>query len=386
MTPQAKAETATETASDTADVIVVGGGLVGAAIAYGLQRDGLSAVMLDEGDVAHRASRGNFGLVWVQSKGLGAPHYQHWTHASARAWPALAKALEARTGIGVGLHQPGGLHFCFSDAEMTKRDATMAQLRREAGNAGYEYRMIGAAELRGMVPGLGPDVVGASWTPYDGHASPLHLLRALHTAFRDAGGRYRPNATVDAIRAAPHDFAVSVGEALIRAPRLVLASGLGNAALAPLVGLAAPLRPERGQILVTERTGTVLSMPTHVVRQTAEGSLLLGDSKEDAGFDTLTQTPAIMRTIARRAVRAFPWIAELNIVRAWAALRVMSPDGKPIYDASERFPGAFLANCHSGVTLAGAHADLLAPMIARGALDPDMAPFSAERFDVQTAA
>jgi hydrogen cyanide synthase HcnC len=169
-------------------------------------------------------------------------------------------------------------------------------------------------------------------------------------------------------------------------PRLVLASGLGNADLAPLVGLSAPLRPERGQILVTERTRQVLALPTHVVRQTEEGSLLLGDSKEDMGFDTLTQTPAIMRAIARRAVQTFPWIAELNIVRAWAALRVMSPDGKPIYDASERYPGATIANCHSGVTLAGSHASLLAPMIAAGALAPEMSPFSARRFDVQKAA
>ncbi len=151
-------------------------------------------------------------------------------------------------------------------------------------------------------------------------------------------------------------------------------------------GWPAPLRPERGQILVTERTRETLPMPTHVVRQTAEGSLLLGDSKEDAGFDTLTQTPAIMRAIAQRAVRTFPWIAELNIVRAWAALRVMSPDGKPIYEQSELYPGAFVANCHSGVTLAAAHANLLAPMIAAGALSPEMAPFTARRFDVQKAA
>jgi glycine/D-amino acid oxidase-like deaminating enzyme len=368
------------------DAIVVGGGLAGAAIAYGLQRQGLSTVMLDEGDVAHRASRGNFGLVWVQSKGLGAPHYQHWTHASARAWPELAADLLAETGIGVGLHQPGGLHFCFSDDEMAQRDALMAQLRREAGNAGYEYRMIPAAELRDMVPGLGPQVVGASWTPYDGHASPLHLLRALHAAFQDRGGLYRPNARVTAIQAAPRDFTVAIGSETVRAPRLVLASGLGNADLAPLVGLSAPLRPERGQILVTERTRQVLALPTHVVRQTEEGSLLLGDSKEDMGFDTLTQTPAIMRAIARRAVQTFPWIAELNIVRAWAALRVMSPDGKPIYDESELYPGATIANCHSGVTLAGAHAHLLAPMIAAGALAPDLSPFSARRFDVQKAA
>ncbi len=373
-------------AKHTADAIVIGGGLVGTAIAYGLQRTGLATVVLDEGDVAHRASRGNFGLVWVQSKGLGAVHYQHWTRASATAWPDLARELREGTGIDAVLSQPGGLHFCFSDEEMVTRDAMMAQLRREGGNAGYDYKMVPATELRDMVPGLGSAVVGASFTPYDGHASPLHLLRALHAGFCGAGGRYRPDTTVAAIHAAAHDFTVTVRDESICAPILVLASGLGNTGLAPLVGLTAPLRPERGQIVVTERTRETLGLPTHVVRQTDEGSLLLGDSKEDAGFDTLTQTPAIMRMIAQRAVRTFPWIADLNIVRAWAALRVMSPDGKPIYEQSERYPGAFVANCHSGVTLAAAHANLLAPMIAAGVLAPGMAPFSAERFDVQKAA
>ena len=77
---------------------------------------------------------------------------------------------------------------------------------------------------------------------------------------------------------------------------------------------------------------------------------MLGSSEEEVGFDT-GQNPAVMQTIAERAVLSFPWIAELQIVRAWAALRVMPPDGLPIYDQSERFPGAFTANCHSGVTL-----------------------------------
>ena len=78
------------------DAIVIGGGLVGTAIAYGLGRDGLKVALIDEGDVAYRASRGNFGLVWVQSKGLGAPHYQRWTRASAAEWPSLAAALQER--------------------------------------------------------------------------------------------------------------------------------------------------------------------------------------------------------------------------------------------------------------------------------------------------
>ena len=72
------------------DAIVIGGGLVGSAIAYGLAREGLRVALVDEGDVAYRASRGNFGLVWVQSKGDGAPHYQRWTRRSADQWPALA--------------------------------------------------------------------------------------------------------------------------------------------------------------------------------------------------------------------------------------------------------------------------------------------------------
>ncbi|MCK8784009.1 FAD-binding oxidoreductase [Roseomonas sp. NAR14] len=368
------------------DAIVVGGGLVGVAIAHGLQRQGLAVALLDEGDVAHRASRGNFGLVWVQSKGIGAPHYQRWTRDSAAEWPALAATLREATGIDPALHQPGGVTLCLSEAELAERAESLARLRRESGNAGYEYRLLDPAALREMLPGLGPRVVGGSYTPYDGHASPLHLLRALHTAFRDAGGAYHPNTTVATLRPAPHDFAVEAAGTTLRAPRLVLAAGLGNAALAPLVGLSAPLRPERGQIIVTERAAPVLPMPLVNIRQTGEGSLLIGNSAEEAGFDTLTQSPPVLRDMARRAVLCFPWIAGLNVVRAWSALRVMSPDGRPIYDQSERFPGAFLATCHSGVTLAAAHARLLAPMIAAGALTTAMSPFGAGRFDVQNAA
>jgi glycine/D-amino acid oxidase-like deaminating enzyme len=127
-----------------------------------------------------------------------------------------------------------------------------------------------------------------------------------------------------------------------------------------------------------------LPMPVTTIRQTQEGSLMMGDSMEEVGFD-LRQSPPVMRQIAERAVFSFPWIAGLNIIRAWSALRVMAPDGLPIYDQSARYPGAYTANCHSGVTLAGAHSRLLAPMIAADALDPVLDPFSAERFDVRAA-
>src|SRR5712691_81987 len=367
------------------DAIVIGGGLVGTAIGYGLVDAGLSVALVDEGDVAYRASRGNFGLVWVQTKGLGAPHYQRWTRASATAWPGFAAALGERTGVAIGLQQNGGVQLCLGEDELARRGAMMAQMRREAGNFGFAYRMLDHAELADMLPGLGPTVSGASWTPYDGHVNSLALFHALHRGFAAKGGTYLPNSTVTEAIAAPGDFRVEADGEAIAAPKIVLAAGLGNAKLAPLFGLRAPVRPQRGQLLVTERTTRAWPIPLGSIRQTPEGSILLGSSEEDVGFDT-GQKPEIMQAIARRAVQSFPWLADLQIVRAWAALRVMPPDGLPIYDESERFPGAFTANCHSGVTLAGAHAKVFAAMVAAGALDPMLEPFTAKRFDVPAAA
>src|SRR3954463_12515801 len=97
------------------DLIVIGGGLVGGAIAWGAQAMGADVVLLDEGDIAYRAARGNFGLVWVQSKGAGMPPYAQWTRRSAALWPDLAASLQAATGVDVALQQPGGLAFCLSD-------------------------------------------------------------------------------------------------------------------------------------------------------------------------------------------------------------------------------------------------------------------------------
>ncbi len=160
--------------------------------------------------------------------------------------------------------------------------------------------MIRAPELRDMLPALGPAVVGGSFTPYDGHASPLALLQALHRAFIEAGGIYVPNVKAVGGSAAPHDFHVETEAGTFAAPRIVLAAGLGNADLAPRFGLSAPVRPQRGQILVTERAQTILPMPTTTIRQTGEGTLMLGDSH---GGGRLRHTPIPARDGRDRASR-----------------------------------------------------------------------------------
>ena len=367
------------------DAIVIGGGLVGAAVAYGLARRGMKAVVLDEGDIAHRASRGNFGLVWVQSKGFGVPEYQRWTRRSSEDWAAFSAELQNETGIHSGHERPGGVTICLTEEEFAKRRERMAQLHREAGATAFDYEMLDHAALKKRIPAIGPTVAGASFTAYDGHANPLYTLRALHTALLKRGSAYVPHARVEHINAAPNHFSITSGGVTYAAPRLVLGAGLGNNPLGKRVGLNVPVHPSRGQIIVTERVQPVLPMPTLMIRQTVEGSLMIGESREDAGFDDTT-SPEILHTLAERAVKTFPFLRDTRIVRTWAALRVMAPDGLPIYEQSREYPGAFVCTCHSGVTLAAAHALHYAGYVIDGALPPELARFSTRRFDVQAAA
>jgi glycine/D-amino acid oxidase-like deaminating enzyme len=153
-----------------------------------------------------------------------------------------------------------------------------------------------------------------------------------------------------------------------------------------MVGLHVPVKPSKGQIIVTEKAAPFLPHPVVTIRQTDEGGVMIGDSQEDLGFNTVVTTPVIS-TMAERAVRIFPVLGGLNVVRTWSALRVMTEDGFPIYDQSASHPGAFVATCHSGVTLAANHALTIAPLIAAGMFPEDrFGVFSARRFHVPAAA
>lgn len=363
---------------NTSDLIVVGGGLVGTALAYGAARSGTQVIVLDEGDDAFRASRGNFGLVWVQGKGFGMAPYARWTLRSAARWPELATALAEETGVDVQLRQPGGFHFCFSEEEMHSRQARLQRIRDDLDGE-YGYEMLDHAALLARLPGIGPDVAGASHTPMDGHVNPLKLLRALHAACQLRGVRLHSGHRTSRIVRTADGYEVEAGDQRFRAARVVLAAGLGNRELAAQVGLHAPVQPNRGQVLVSERVSKFLDHPTTYVRQTDEGTIQLGDSMEDVGLDDGT-TADVLSTIARRGVRSFPALQSLRLVRAWGALRVMTPDGYPIYQESTQCPGAFVVTCHSGVTLAANHVYSIAPWIVGGASPAGIQVFAGDRF------
>jgi hydrogen cyanide synthase HcnC len=367
--------------SSEADIVVVGGGVVGGAMALGLARGGARVTVLDEGDVAFRASRGNFALVWVQSKGLGMPDYAMWSRRSAEQWHELADVLHEDTGIDVAHSQPGGFMLCLSETELEQRRQTMQRLHNQMSLSDFPYEILDHDETKRRLPDIGKDVVGSVYSPLDGHVNSLKLFRALRDASARRGVDYRPNCTVDSITSDAGGFRLKGAFGEIAAGKVVLAAGLGNARLAPMVGLDAPVKPSKGQIIVTEKTDAFLHNPMVTIRQTDEGGIMIGDSQEDRGFDTIVRQP-ILSVMAERAVRMFPRLAGLNVVRSWSALRVMSPDGFPIYDQSLSHPGAFVVTCHSGVTLAANHVLTLAPAILSGGLPDTLDAFSARRFHV----
>ena len=361
------------------EIIVIGGGIVGSSVAFGLARHNAKVIMLDEGDIAFRASRGNFGLVWVQGKGYGFSPYTRWTLQSARNWPSLASELRQRTGIDPFLQQPGGFVFFTNQADLDARQQLMRSIQASVDEK-YDYTFMSPTELRKYIPAIGPKVIGACYTSMDGHANPLRLLPALQQSARQLGVDYRYNSHVGQIDHQAGSFIVTTGDGeKYSAKKIVLCAGLGNKRLGQFVGLHVPVEPNQGQVMIGERCTPLLSYPTMHLRQTNEGTIQIGDSLEDVGYDDTTRL-SLQQGIAQRAIDYFPSLADMRIIRCWAALRIMSPDGMPIYQESSDMPGAYVVTCHSGVTLAANHVFTIPEWILQDSDAQAIAPFSNQRF------
>ena len=362
------------------DAVVIGGGLVGSAIALGLARLKQKVLVLDGGDRALRASRGNFGLVWVQGKGWNYPAYARWTQLAANLWPEFSQNVEDISGVSTGYQRSGGMHFCVDESEFEFQRKKLSEVNRHTEGQ-FEFEMLEHGRLKTMIPQISNAVVGASYSVQDGHVDPLGLLHALHIGMNHYQVDYQANQKVSKIDALNGGFVIESNTGRYSAGKVILCAGLGNQKLGEMVGMNIPVVVDRGQLMITERLKSFLKVPSLHVRQTTQGTLQIGDSHESVGLDDSTD-PFILKKIAQRAVLMFPFLSQVKLIRAWGALRVMTPDNNPIYYQSTEFPGAYTATCHSGVTLAAAHAGPISQWILGSGKNELINEFSAERFNV----
>jgi glycine/D-amino acid oxidase-like deaminating enzyme len=311
---------------------------------------------------------------------MNQPRYARWSQHSAAIWADFAATLGDETGRDVPLEQKGGYDFHFSEDTLEATVAKYEKLKDQL-DGDYPYEVLGHNALRKEEPEIGPDVVGAILHHQDGHDNPLRLLMALSAGVRHRGGTVLNGKTVDEL-SKPDEFRVRCTDGTeVRAGKVVLTAGLGAAKLGPKLGFHAPVRPQRGQVLITEKLPKMINRPSLIARQVDEGGIQIGATNEEVGHDDGVTQPGLSG-LASEAIAAYPALARAQLVRSWGALRVLTPDGLPIYQESRDMPGAFLVTCHSGITLAAVHARLLPDWLEGTAAAPDLEVFSEDRFAV----
>ena len=369
-------------------VVVVGAGIVGAAVARELAVRGVAVALLDRGAVSSGTTGLGEGNVLCSDKDAG-PEL-----ALARAGLALYGELEARLGDEARIRRKGALIVHAGEDTWAAEPARVARM----GIPGA--RLLGAGEVRTREPALTGPLLGASLFPDDLQCDPRAIARALVREAVAAGAELREGCAVEGIAVAGGRVTgVRTAEGVIPAGAVVIAAGPWSAPLAASAGVPLPLEPRKGQLvrLAAPAPGMVrhkvvdgsylrsvtsadagLELST-VVETTWEGDVLVGSSRERRGFDTAVD-PAVTRAMVDRAARLFPGLAQLPVAAAWAGLRPWLPDHRPAIGPSRAVPGLWLATGHegAGVALGPVTGRLIAqlycgerPVVDPIAFDPD---------------
>jgi glycine oxidase len=370
------------------DVAVIGGGVVGLAVAWRAQQRGLRTVVLERDALAGGATHVAAGMLAPISEARTAERpLLELSRASAARYPAFVEELAAVSGVDPGYRTDGTLAVARDRDEAEALERELAE--REALALPVE-RLL-ASEARRREPALAPTLRLALAIPDDHAIDPRALATALARAFERAGGVVREHATVARVLVAADGERVAgvelaAGEQ-VATEHVVVAAGAWAGALAGLPERARiPLRPVKGQILrLRDVAGAgllryVIRMQPGYLVPRGDGRYVLGATMEEQGFDTSVTAGGVFELL-RDATELVPGVAELAIDELQAGLRPATPDNAPVLG-----PGA-LAGLHwaaghfrHGILLAPITAELVASALAGEALPPFAAPFAPGRF------
>jgi glycine/D-amino acid oxidase-like deaminating enzyme len=380
-----------------ADVVVIGGGIVGAACAYYLCAAGLDVHLVERSFPASGTSRACDGLLLLWDKS-GAEF--ELGRASAALWADMAETLE----LDFEYARTGTVLLAESEEGMVAAQEKVASME----SAGVRAEALDNAGLRSLEPNLAPDLAGGALFPDDAQVDPRRATLALLAAGQRQGLTLYTHAEAVAIRREGNgrgpisQVITRTGE--IATETVVCAAGVWSNEVARLVGIETPIRPRKGHILVTAKVPGLIHHPlleggyaatvqsafeglevAFVAEMTASGTLLLGSSRQFVGYDRTVSLP-VMRALAARAARFLPSLASsgVRVIRSYAGLRPWSPDHLPLIGPVEAVPGFYLAAGHegAGIGLAPITGRLIADWIVGAELSPLAAEVRPDRFEL----
>jgi len=388
------------------DVLIVGGGVIGCAVAYELAGHGLRVRLLERGGLCSGASGANGALIWPQAmkRGIGLD----LSLLNFHRFSTLGEEL----GTDIGYDRSGGMVAVTDDAQWTRMEEYVG-VQREVG---LPAELLDIAEARRREPALNPRLRGALYAEHGGQVNPFRLTLGYARAARARGAVLTPGLEVtQLVRRGDGVVGARTPYGDIEAGHVVLAAGSWSPTLAATAGVRIPVVPRQGMMVVTEpapfrirhvlkpikadadiwqfsqpwppdgagKPGYDPNLPPGkgmALGQTPTGNFLMGSTSRFVGFD-LAPTANGVRYMLAHALQVVPALARVRVVRTWAGLRPYTPDGLPLLGRAAGVDGLILATGHDGggVGNGPVSAQLVCSVITKCEPPLPLAPFDPAR-------
>ena len=336
--------------SKTADVIIIGSGVIGCAAAYYLAKKGTSVIVLDKDEnIGNGGSARNGG--GVRQSGRDPRELPLAMYAVNNLWPNLSEEL----GVNVEYHKEGNLRLGKTEHHLE----ILQGLTDRATACGLEVRMIDGAEVRAINPYLSEEVIGASWCATDGHANPLMTTLGYYRAARGMGVQFYTGEEVTELQTVKGKARrVITRKNVFEGEKIIVAAGYESRWILESVGIDIPMSKDLIEALVTEAEAPMFPQMLGTAdadfygHQTDHGSFVFGGA---SGFESVNKDNGHNMTssitapcICRGIMKYIPKLADAKIVRTWAGYEDVSADGVPVLGEIKEVPGLIAACAFTG--------------------------------------
>ena len=381
------------------DVVVIGGGIIGCSIAYNLSKKGKKVILIDRKGIGEETSSACDGGVNLQTKAPGIS--LKLARRSLQLYEGLAKELD----YDIHFEKQGGL-VLVDNAELLKLTEQNVKHQLEGG---VDVTLVSGDEARRMEPCLSREVIAAAYCPDDSRVSPIRTTIAYATAAVRNGAELRLNTPVTGIL---QEKGCVVGVKTLKediyADQVVVACGVFSPEIGKMVGINVPIKPRKGQLVVTEQTApcikhnlmcaryialkhdpslaTTSSDPFYrkgvnlFLEQTVDGNILIGSNREWAGVDKHTSYE-ILAAICEYSTHFVPFLKDLNIIRTFAGLRPYC-EGGPILGPVDGLDGRVMACGHEGdgIAMAPVTGEIISDFVINGVVTEGIGAYLFSRF------